>query len=136
MFSKITKAIEKHIVEEIKDFCSTNPNVKSISVFGLTYKPNIDDIRESPAFEIYSSLIRDSGCKISAVDPYLENGELQNQVDFISSKEAIEKTDLLILLVPHSEFKNLFNFLSIISKFITQALSINLIFLIFATVST
>tara|TARA_Y100001958_G_C21236043_1_gene562471 strand:- start:465 stop:1697 length:1233 start_codon:yes stop_codon:yes gene_type:complete len=98
----------KHIVEEIKDFCSTNPNVKSISVFGLTYKPNIDDIRESPAFEIYSSLIRDSGCKISAVDPYLENGELQNQVDFISSKEAIEKTDLLILLVPHSEFKNLF----------------------------
>tara|TARA_Y100001935_G_scaffold207685_1_gene177036 strand:+ start:43838 stop:45070 length:1233 start_codon:yes stop_codon:yes gene_type:complete len=98
----------KHIVEEIKDFCSTNPNVKSISVFGLTYKPNIDDIRESPAFEIYSSLNRDSGCKISAVDPYLENGELQNQVDFISSKEAIEKTDLLILLVPHSEFKNLF----------------------------
>lgn len=98
----------KHIVEEIKDFCSTNLNVKSISVFGLTYKPDIDDIRESPSFEIYSSLIKDSGCKISAVDPYLENGELQDQVDFISSKEAIEETDLLILLVPHSEFKNLF----------------------------
>ena len=98
----------EYIIKQIKNFISVDPNIHSISIFGLTYKPDIDDIRQSPAYLIYSSLNKDLPCKLFAVDPYLEKGYLKDSIDFIAAKDAIANTDLLILLVPHTEFKELF----------------------------
>lgn len=97
-----------YIIQEIKSICSSNPDIKSISIFGLAYKPDTDDFRESPSFSIFTALVNDLDCSVFAIDPFLEKGELKDKLDFISPKEAIENTDLLILLVPHSEFTELF----------------------------
>lgn len=77
-------------------------NGKVISVFGLTYKGNVDDIRESPALEIYEMLKEDGKYEVRAYDPHVEK-------DFVISdlQEAVKGSDLILVLTDHNEFKDL-----------------------------
>jgi len=69
---------------------------------GLTYKPDIDDLRESPALYITKRLINE-GYNIIAVEPNVEKVE---GIDLLSLEEALNKADIVVLLVKHREFKN------------------------------
>ena len=70
-----------------------------ISILGVSYKGNTGDDRESPAYEIISKLSKDYQTKIH--DPHIEN------TDFSSFEEAIDGSDLILILCDHDEFKNL-----------------------------
>ena len=70
-----------------------------ISILGVSYKGNTGDDRESPAYEIISKLSKDYETKIH--DPHIEN------TDFSSFEEAIDGSDLILILCDHDEFKNL-----------------------------
>jgi UDP-N-acetyl-D-mannosaminuronic acid dehydrogenase len=73
-----------------------------ICCFGLTFKPDIDDIRESPAMKIYSRL-QDDGYKVKAVDPNLVASNLHD-IDLITIDEAMLNADVFVILVKHKEF--------------------------------
>ena len=84
-----------------------------IGCLGLTYKPNIDDLRESPALKIIQNLIADK-YEIVLADPNIKKYENIVLKDF---NEVIENSDLVFILVAHSEFeeikfdnKKIFNF--------------------------
>src|SRR5699024_11183852 len=47
-------------------------NGNKVTIFGLTYKGDVDDIRESPAFDIYELLKNEAGIEVSAYDPHVE----------------------------------------------------------------
>ncbi len=74
-----------------------------IACMGLAYKPDIDDMRESPALEITKSLIQ-AGYNILSVEPNLDRLEGFDLVDY---KDAVKRADIIVFLVPHREFKNL-----------------------------
>ena len=93
VLSKIKKLIENF--EANKGFLPT------IGCLGLTYKPNIDDIRESPALKITKNLIS-GGFKIYVADPNLK--EVHN-IQLIDFNEVLEKSDLVFILVAHKEFE-------------------------------
>tara|TARA_Y100000816_G_C26087006_1_gene573775 strand:- start:249 stop:1589 length:1341 start_codon:yes stop_codon:yes gene_type:complete len=84
---------------------------KKFCIWGLSFKPETDDIREAPSIDLVSFLL-DSGAEISAYDPMaMENFEKQfpnnNKITFSrSSEEALHESDALIILTEWKEFKN------------------------------
>ncbi|WP_121967357.1 UDP-N-acetyl-D-mannosamine dehydrogenase [Myroides sp. N17-2] len=77
----------------------------AIAVMGLAFKPNIDDLRESPAIYIAERILQDSGdADMFIVEPNVEDHKIFKLTDY---KVAIEKADIVVFLVAHKEFKNL-----------------------------
>jgi UDP-N-acetyl-D-mannosaminuronic acid dehydrogenase len=71
-----------------------------VACMGLSFKPDIDDLRESPALDIYKKL-RDAGIDVLAVEPNLES---HIDIPLLSYEEAIEEADIVVFLVGHKEF--------------------------------
>ncbi len=69
-----------------------------VAVLGLSYKPDVDDTRKSPALEIIK-LLEQKGCKINVFDPWvLEDGNVS------SLEEALENVDAIVLATNHKIF--------------------------------
>ena len=95
------------VTEKIKDLAQNFIYQKSkkplIGCFGLTFKPDIDDIRESPAIKVIKKLILDE-YNIICCEPNLNFVE---EINLNTSKYLIDNCDILVFLVAHKEFKNL-----------------------------
>jgi len=74
-----------------------------IACLGMTYKANVDDIRESPALKIIRKL-KEKGYLVRMCDPYIKDF---SEFPLFSLKEVAEGADCLVLLVDHKEFKEL-----------------------------
>jgi len=73
-----------------------------VVVFGVAYKRDVDDVRESPALEIIQLLER-KGAKVSYVDPHVPSVDIQGQTyRAIPLESAIESLDLAIITTAHS----------------------------------
>ena len=94
------------VFENIKDM--DNPK---IACLGLAFKPDIDDLRESPSLQITVKLAAASKARILAVEPNVHElpKALQglDNVVFMDYMEAIREADVILLLVDHKEFKAL-----------------------------
>lgn len=76
-----------------------------ISCMGLAFKPNIDDLRESPAKGIVQDIIKSSNNdNILICEPNIESHNLYKLVGY---KEAYQKADIVAFLVAHDEFKSI-----------------------------
>lgn len=74
-----------------------------VAILGLTYKPNIDDMRESPLVDLVNELKAHTKYTLSLHDPYApQNGELVENV-----YDAVTGADLMVLGVHHDRFKDL-----------------------------
>ena len=105
----------KQIKEAINRIIKPTKNI-TISAFGLSYKPNIDDLRESPALQIIENL-KNLRCKqVMVIEPNIR--ALPDSLnDFACIEKDINqatKADILVFLVSHNEFKILkdYNFKS------------------------
>jgi UDP-N-acetyl-D-mannosaminuronic acid dehydrogenase len=77
----------------------------SIAIMGLAFKPNIDDLRESPAKYIAQKVLQNANNEAYfIVEPNIESHSVFKLTDY---KEAVEKADIIVFLVAHNEFKNL-----------------------------
>jgi UDP-N-acetyl-D-mannosaminuronic acid dehydrogenase len=82
----------------------------NIACFGLTFKPDIDDLRESPALQITQALADRYPGNVFVVEPNLEKlpqnltGRRIAQMD---ASAAVERASILVLLVDHTQFRNI-----------------------------
>lgn len=96
----------------LKDALGKKLKGKKIAVLGLTFKPNTDDIRESPAFPIIEELMKE-GAKLAIHDPiaYKEKVPelLANLSPLLTDKvdETIKNADAVIIVTSWEEYKNL-----------------------------
>lgn len=76
-----------------------------IAVYGVTYKGNVDDIRESPALDVIKSL-KLKGLHVNIYDPYVKD---KSAVDLgiLDPEEAVLNADLILVLTDHNEFRNI-----------------------------
>lgn len=98
----------KRMVNKIRDILGSLEG-KQLGILGLTFKPNTDDIRDSPAIKIIASLIKE-GASISAFDPAgMEASKLVlNDVAYVRDMYDVAKdADALIIITEWNEFRNL-----------------------------
>ena len=75
-----------------------------IACLGLTFKADVDDLRESPAFEIVETLRRERVGELFVCEPNLRQcGDLQ----LYPLREALQAADIVVLLVDHRQFRKL-----------------------------
>lgn len=102
------------VVEKVKaaitDVLAANPNKTiadiKVACLGLSFKPDIDDLRESPAVEITKNITR-LGCQVLAVEPNIDLlPEVLNQANtkLLKLEDAIQEADVACILVKHRYF--------------------------------
>lgn len=96
----INVSMPEYVVRRTKDILSRLGGNK-VTVFGLTYKGDVDDIRESPAFDIYEMLTA-SQYEVVAYDPHVKQEFVEKDMG-----TAVKDSDLVLILSDHSEFKQL-----------------------------
>jgi len=102
---RVNDAQPRYIVEMIKRTVGSLEG-KKIAALGLAYKPDVDDLRESPAIEVVH-LLQNDGAKVKAWEPYKPDANLPGIDMAISLEVALKDADAVVLLVRHIEFINL-----------------------------
>ena len=105
---KVNEEQKLFVVEKVRAALGTVRG-KKIGVLGLTFKPNTDDTRFSPALEIVEMLLK-QGAKIKAYDPEgMDNAikSLKSLVTGSDEYDAVKQADALLILTEWEEFRNL-----------------------------
>mgnify|MGYP001323977854 CR=1 FL=1 len=100
---KKTKWVTNEIISNANQFLKSKNREPVIGIFGITFKSDVDDIRESPAIKIVESLFK-NGNDLLICEPNLEK---HNEFNLIDIKYALNNSDILVFLVKHSKFKSL-----------------------------
>jgi UDP-N-acetyl-D-glucosamine dehydrogenase len=89
--------VHKKVIERIKDYVGGALKGKNIQVAGIAYKPNVSDLRESPALLLIEELEK-LGATVSWCDPLVKvfNGDI--------SKPLLTNIDIGLIVTPHDEF--------------------------------
>jgi UDP-N-acetyl-D-mannosaminuronic acid dehydrogenase len=95
----INNAMPLKIAEKVVDILKEYKNPK-VTFFGVSYKENVGDIRESPAVVIYNELTK-KGIDVSAFDPIADNFKYP----LSNLEDSLKDSDMLLLFVGHDEFK-------------------------------
>ena len=94
---KITEWTTKKILQRLK-------KKDKVLILGLTYKPNVNDMRESPSLKIFKSLILKK-YNVQYSDPYIKNVKINNKIYSSISVNNYNQFDCVLLLTDHSDFK-------------------------------
>ena len=76
---------------------------KHIAALGLAFKPDVDDLRESPAIEIVR-MLAEAGAVLTAFEPFKPDARLEGVNLAPTMEAALEEADVLLLLVNHTQF--------------------------------
>lgn len=101
---KINNSMPDYTVEIIQDALNTiKKPLKGtrVGILGLSYKANVDDLRETPAFKIIDEL-RKHEAEINIFDPYFPKMSTEKTLE-----ETLEVSDAIILVTDHDEFKEI-----------------------------
>jgi UDP-N-acetyl-D-mannosaminuronic acid dehydrogenase len=96
----------KFVVNLVKSAIGEDLSGKRIAALGLAYKPDVDDLRESPAIEV-ARLLAESGAQVKAYEPFKTDARISGVETEPTLGAAIADADLLLLLVGHRELKDL-----------------------------
>ena len=105
----VNAARKKRMAERVVDACDGNVKGRTIAVLGTTFKPNTDDMRESPSLDIIPAL-QSKGAVVKAYDPagMEEAKKLLPGVEWCrDSYTAIEGADAIVLVTEWNEFRSL-----------------------------
>lgn len=91
-------------LEAIASFNKENKRLPTIACMGLSYKPDVDDLRESPAFYIANNIYNDYKENTLIIEPNISEHQL---FELSTINNALEKADIIVWLVLHNEFKSL-----------------------------
>jgi nucleotide sugar dehydrogenase len=101
---KINNSMPHYTIEllenELKKLKKSIKGAK-VGVLGLAYKGNVDDVRESPSFEVIN-ILKTKGSDVFVFDPHVKTGSNVNNLD-----ELLNKSDYIVLVTDHKEFKQM-----------------------------
>lgn len=98
---EINDSMPAYVLHKIKELTKGIESPK-VTIFGVAYKGNVDDARETPALKLIK-LIEKEGCNVSIYDPLVKHFEYP----LASIDEAVKNTDCIVIITDHDEFKRL-----------------------------
>lgn len=103
---KINDSMPEFVLERIHDIMKENgiTDVSRVGLYGLTYKENVDDMRESPTLQMLESMEKHlCGNLVKVYDPFINKDVVPNQMHDLD--EFLNSVDVVVLLVGHDEIK-------------------------------
>lgn len=98
----------KWVIEKVIE-AAGKINNPTIGCLGLAFKPDVDDLRESPSLAIAKQLDDENIGKIIVAEPNISEYE---GLDLMPYQDVINKSDILVVLVQHQEFIDLYRYIS------------------------
>ena len=106
---EVNDAKPHFVVETVEKALADRPGSK-VACLGLSYKPDVDDFRESPSLEIATMLTSKYPGRVICSDPFSaalpEREREARKLNFVSTGEALEQADVIVVLVAHSAFRS------------------------------
>ena len=106
---KVNDEIKRRMIDKVVDLCGGKVNGKIIAILGVTFKPNTDDMRDSPSLTIVPALVG-GGAKVRVVDPQgrREGEALLPGVNWFEDVyKATQNADAVVILTEWNEFRAL-----------------------------
>ncbi|WP_238884683.1 nucleotide sugar dehydrogenase [Clostridium sp. YIM B02551] len=102
---EVNDAMPKYVFDRIHEIMRENKikDFSKVGLYGLTYKENIDDLRESPTLQLLQIMDKYNINDIKVYDPWIKEDKVSNQYHDI--KSFLDGTELVVILVRHDEIK-------------------------------
>jgi UDP-N-acetyl-D-mannosaminuronic acid dehydrogenase len=97
---------QPHLVLELIQRALGSLKGKKIAALGLAYKPDVDDLRESPAVEVVH-LLKDAGAIVKAYEPFKPDAGLPGIDTVPTLEDSLANAEAIVFLVNHSSFRDL-----------------------------
>src|SRR5690554_2888411 len=102
---KINDSMPSHVLGRIRDIMREHKitNIKKIGIYGLTYKENVDDTRESPTLQLLKKMDEHLAFGVKVYDPFIKTIMVDNQ--YLDFNEFIDDIEILVIMVGHDHIK-------------------------------
>lgn len=103
---EVNDSMPDYVLEQVSKLMKENNilDASKVGIYGLTYKANIDDMRESPSSQLLNSMENHlAGDRIKVYDPYINYNVYSNQ--FYDLDKFLNEVELVIIMVDHDEIK-------------------------------
>lgn len=100
---KINDSMPEFVLERICEIMQENhmTDISRVGLYGLTYKEDVDDVRESPSLQLLECMKRHLAPPLLCYDPYIKTQIVDRQV--FGFEEFAERVDLIVIMVGHKE---------------------------------
>lgn len=102
---KINDSMPKYVLERVHDIMKEKgmTDLAKVGLYGLTYKENVDDVRESPTLQLIQAMERHLAEPLKTYDPYIKRDIVKNQ--YHSFNEFLNDIDIVVIMISHDEVK-------------------------------
>jgi len=100
---KINDSMPEFVLERTRDIMKKHniSDTARVGFYGLTYKENVDDTRESPTLQLLESMNKHLSGNVKAYDPYVKERIVDNQ--YFDFDEFLDAVDIVVVMVGHKE---------------------------------
>lgn len=103
---KINDSMPEYVLERVYEIMQENDiqDVTQIGFYGLTYKEDVDDVRESPTLQLLECMKRHLAFGVKVYDPFVERDIVENQMHDLD--DFLRGCKLVVIMVAHTQIKN------------------------------
>ena len=98
---KINDAMPSYLLQSVRELLSDGED-ETITIFGVAYKGNVDDARETPALKLIK-LAENVGYNVKIYDPYVKNFEYE----ILDLNDSVKDSDCIVIITNHNIFKTI-----------------------------
>jgi UDP-N-acetyl-D-mannosaminuronic acid dehydrogenase len=103
---KINDSMPSHVLGRIRDIMREHniTDISKIGIYGLAYKENVDDTRESPTLQLIERMDEHLAFGVKVYDPYIRERIVDHQ--FMNFEDFINEIEILVIITAHDHIKN------------------------------
>ena len=103
---KINDSMPNHVLKRIRDIMREHniTDISKIGLYGLAFKENVDDTRESPTLQLLKKMDEHLACGVKVYDPYVNKRIVDHQ--FMNFEDFLNEIEILVIMTAHDHIKN------------------------------
>ncbi|MGD7053941.1 nucleotide sugar dehydrogenase [Sutcliffiella horikoshii] len=103
---KINDSMPRHVLGRIRDIMREHgiKDISKVGLYGLAYKENVDDTRESPTLQLLERMDEHLAFGVKVFDPFVKERIVDHQ--FMNFEDFLNEIEILVVMVGHEHIKN------------------------------